>query len=297
MPSNQSEFSSSPQRKSQSAKRSPQKSKTKAGSATQNRKKSSIKIRTDVESSGMIRTRMFRLIFSSSIIGYCLSFFFHTTVLTVLAFITYSEIGQTALNTIITETEDLENIFTDTVDTKIEVAGIDNEQLNQPEIEVVDVPLDIKLPDLSHQLSENLLNDIGRGEGDKAGDGKENGNGKGKQFLFKMPTADKVVTKGSFTAWTEPADPKPGQVYFIIIQIKLPKRLKRYRLSDLSGLVVGTDDYIQDIPGRYKKKYLPVKNHITQYFVMVPGAQELVEDTITLESKLLNEKQTLRIIF
>jgi hypothetical protein len=259
--------------------------------------KDAIAIRYDTESPEMIRKRMYRWIFGSSVVGYCLSFFFHSTLLTVLAFITYTEIGQTALNTIITETEELENIFVDSIDTKFEMQGIDNEEVSQPEIELADLPLDMQLPDLSKQLTENLLKDIGRGEGEESGDGTEDGNGKGKQFLFKMPTSDKVITKGSFTAWTEPEDPKPGQNYFIVIQIKLPRNIKRYRVKDLSGKVIGTDHYRQKIPGRYKKKYLPVKNHTTQFAVLVPGAHALVEDSITIESKILKEKQTLLIVF
>jgi hypothetical protein len=59
-----------------------------------------------------------------------------------------------------------------------------------------------------------------------------------------------AVTKGSFTAWTVPEDPEPGQDYVIVIEIKLPEKVRRYPLKDLSGMVVGTDGWRQAIPGK-----------------------------------------------
>ncbi len=117
---------------------------------------------------------------------------------------------------------------------------------------------------------------------------------------FAIPRSGNVVTKGSFTAWTEPEDPRPGEDYKIIILVKLPDRVNRYRLSDLTGMVIGTDRYRQSIPGPEmlrRTDYLPIKQGVAQLVVTVPGADRLVKDTIRLKSKLLNEEQELDIEF
>ncbi len=52
-----------------------------------------------------------------------------------------------------------------------------------------------------------------------------------------------AITKGSFSVWTEPKDPKPRQNYYIIVHIKLPPNQTVYPSSDLTGEVIGTDGY------------------------------------------------------
>ena len=105
-----------------------------------------------------------------------------------------------------------------------------------------------------------------------------------------------AVSKGGFTAWTEPPDPAPGENYLIIIQIKLPPTLKRYPRKDLSGKVIGTDGYEQDIRGQ-TEGYLPIKGNETQLVVQLPGAARLVKDRIDIKSKMLKEAQILEIEF
>lgn len=134
----------------------------------------------------------------------------------------------------------------------------------------------------------------GNGFGEGSGEGTGTGDGGGHKFA--MPSGGNIVTEGSFTAWTVPADPKPREIYSIIIQIRLPKRVKSYRTSDLTGTVVGTDRYHQDLPG-IQPKFLPVKQNSVQLEIPVPGAAELVQDTIRIQSKMLKEEQELRIVF
>ena len=74
-------------------------------------------------------------------------------------------------------------------------------------------------------------------------------------FKFRVPASGFAVTKGSFTAWTVPEAPEPGQTYRIVIQVKLPDKVKTYRLSDLIGKVTGTDDYVQKIPYDSSKRF------------------------------------------
>lgn len=139
--------------------------------------------------------------------------------------------------------------------------------------------------------------------------------GSGSGLLFKMPESGLAVTRGSFTAWTEPANPEPGQNYLIIIQIRLPDDVTRYRLSDLSGKVVGSDTYTQNIPyeesaplaaGVSTRDGLkPVRRTDTvdvidnkvQLAIKVPGASRLVRDTITIRSRRLRENQQLTLTF
>ena len=122
-----------------------------------------------------------------------------------------------------------------------------------------------------------------------------------------------AVTKGSFTVWTQPADPFPGQDYQIVIEVKLPQVLANYPRSDLTGRVVGTDAYQQSLnegagagiptgPGGFPGSF--AANHSFQHFgnkarlsVWVPGAMTLVQDTIEVRSDVLNEDQVIQIVF
>lgn len=105
-----------------------------------------------------------------------------------------------------------------------------------------------------------------------------------------------AVTKGSFSAWTEPKDPIPGKSYEIVIQFRLPANVKTYKGSDLTGMVVGTDGYKQAIKFARTEAF-PVTDGSVQVRIRVPGADRLVRDTIRIESKLLREKQMIEIEF
>lgn len=161
----------------------------------------------------------------------------------------------------------------------------------------------------------------GGGDGHGAGDG-----GFGAGIGPFVP--GNAVTKGSFTAWTTPTygvgyprrfgepdpkpgdSPRPGQPYFITIQIKVPADREWYPIADIKGTVVGTDRWVQSIPeytfwrsnagelisvkGRTS---IPVVDGKVQFLVRVPGADELVKDTIQVSSRMLKEKQTLELVF
>jgi hypothetical protein len=119
---------------------------------------------------------------------------------------------------------------------------------------------------------------------------------KGGGLEIRIPT--QAVTKGSFTVWTVPEDPQPGQKYDIMIQVKLKNDLKRYPRSDLSGNVVGTDGYRDFFGGPTEAGYLPIKENAVRYQALtVPGAAQLVKDIINVESKILKEKQTIELVF
>lgn len=117
---------------------------------------------------------------------------------------------------------------------------------------------------------------------------------------IKLP--DNVVVKGSFRAWTVPADPEPFTAYEIFIDIKLPSNAANYTQSDLSGSVVGTDGYSQPI-GRdalaigFHGQRFEAQNGRATLILSVPGALNQVKDTINIKSDLLNETQAIEIVF
>ena len=136
--------------------------------------------------------------------------------------------------------------------------------------------------------------------------------------LLQAPDGARVVKQGSFSVWTVPKDPLPEQEYKIVIQIRLPDVVRRYRAADLSGEVEGSDGYRQQIPWDPKWKgrtdvaltirdgrlvplrkggFLPVHDRITQLVIRVPPARRLVRDRIKIRSKLLKEQQLLEIVF
>lgn len=134
--------------------------------------------------------------------------------------------------------------------------------------------------------------------------------------LLKIPVDGLAVTKGSFTAFTIPAAPQPRQAYSIVIEVKLPDDVKKYRVSDLSGKVKGTDGYEQKLPydtrtpgasgypvpgGGIKRletsTMLDVVKNKVQIVIRVPGGARLVKDVITIRSRRLKEDQELELIF
>ena len=106
-----------------------------------------------------------------------------------------------------------------------------------------------------------------------------------------------AVTKGSFTVWAEPKNPKPFEAYEIVIEVKLPSNLPNYLRTDLSGNLIGTDTY---------KQNLGVTTHDTSFNfygnkailkIRVPGAVSKVRDDVQIQSVLLNEAQTISVYF
>ena len=148
--------------------------------------------------------------------------------------------------------------------------------------------------------------------GSKENDPSEDGSG----VLLKVPESGLAVTKGSFTAFTIPANPKPREVYSIVIEVRLPDDVKEFRVSDLVGEVRGSDKYVQKIP--YDKDApsaagYPVENagikvltsstvlevfkNRVQIIVKVPGAARMVKDVIKIRSRKLKEEQELTLVF
>lgn len=138
------------------------------------------------------------------------------------------------------------------------------------------------------EATENLLGGT-TGDGENAGDSSA-------AMARSIKVPESAITKGSFTVWTEPENPRPRSSYEIIIQVELPKSTKQYRLSDLSGSVRGTDGYLKLVkyPANERRT---VKDGSVQLAITIPGAAQLVKDVIQIRSKILNEEQTIEIIF
>ena len=115
-------------------------------------------------------------------------------------------------------------------------------------------------------------------------------------LTIKNSPGSKAITKGSFTVWTVPEDPGPGQSYWIVIQVKHKKALVNYTRTDLSGTVVGTDNYRALIASHQPAKFL-VKSNMARLALKIPGGAKLVKDVIKIKSSMLNEAQTVTITF
>lgn len=117
---------------------------------------------------------------------------------------------------------------------------------------------------------------------------------------IKLP--ENTIVKGSFRVWTVPADPEPLMAYDIYIDVKLPSNATDYTKNDLSGAVIGTDGYEQPIGrdavsvGIKSQRFESFPGRAT-LIISVPGALNLVKDTINIRSDLLNESQNIEIVF
>lgn len=134
------------------------------------------------------------------------------------------------------------------------------------------------------------------------GDGTSTGEGSGDDSVVAVPSLSVpsyAVTQGSFSAWTVPEDPEPEEDYVIHIAVRLPEKLAnspKFRLRDISGMVVGTDGYKQVI--QYKSNQTAmVEQGAVHLTIPVYGARKKVRDTIRIESKLLKEKQIIHLEF
>lgn len=226
----------------------------------------------------------------SAAAGYMLSLLIHAIVLVATSLIVVNHINENkTFLTWLTENDEEVVTFDESLSSELELPSQES-SAQMPEM--VQVPLDTttevqpEFPISDAEMSVDSADNDGKEAGDGAGGGKT------------VPKGNNAVTKGSFTAWTVPENPRPGQTYLIIIQIELPKGVKRYPRSDLAGTVVGTDQYRQVLPGGSTRGFLPMQENVAQLVVAVPGAQALVEDTIRIQSRrILKETQVLKIVF
>jgi len=243
---------------------------------------------------------------SNATCGYGVSVIFHTIMLGAMSAIVYHNMDNNqAITTIITDVDAMPIEFTEIMDLTVEPAGSSENQLPQ----LTKIPI----TDAEAEISASLLDSTASNAGNN-GEGGDTDEGFG--FAFSMPEGGKVVSKGSFSAWTVPEDPEPDKDYMIVIRIKLPEKTNLYRISDLSGKVEGSDTYVQHLPfdpnhkelgarsevggqivrRRSSSRLRVIKNHV-QLMIPVKGGDTLVRDTIHVRSRMLDEDQKLEIEF
>lgn len=259
-------------------------------------KRSAPVVAADDEAEISWEQKLRRWLIGADAVGLAVSLLLHIVLLVVLSLMVAEGMkGDDAFSTMLAASdgpEELEAIL----ESPPEDAGGESE-VELPQMQVLPElePRDETLPVPSDLLTDTSASLESKGKGDAVGDSEGNGGG---GLRFKMPENGEAVTKGSFTAWTVPEDPEPGEHYMIVIQIRLPEHVDHYPLRDLSGRVEGTDRYRQPIGGRFaSNRRLPVIANSVQVTVMVPGAAQLVRDKIELRSRLLKEEQTLEIVF
>lgn len=228
----------------------------------------------------------------------------HLVIALILGYIVKESLEENeAISMTITESNSVPIDFEEIEDVSVDLAG--GEELQVPQFQNVPLAVDTMLT--TDIAAMTKMQGAGEGDGGDIGSG----------FKFRMPEGGKAVSAGSFTAWTVPEDPKPGQDYMIVIRVKVPDGVRTYRVSDLSGQIVGTDGYVLNVPidsnpsrsdrtkteraGRLvpvksRDRLRVVKGHV-QLMVDVPGAASLTRDSIQLKSKMLKEEQKLEIVF
>jgi hypothetical protein len=235
-----------------------------------------------------LKARFVRWARSATMAGVLVSFFVHAFAVSVLAVLV---IGGSDIH----RTLDIFGMMSDPND-KVADIELDSTMPFDPGQDAA--PLEF--PDMVQMVTDepSLFSPADSIRGAVNGTGKGSGEGgEGESMALPAVNIPKyAVTKGSFSAWTDPKDPVPGISYEIVIQFRLPSNVKTYRGSDLSGMVIGTDGYKQVI--RFNRgQSFDVKDGSVQVRIRVPGAAQLVRDTIRIESKLLREKQMIEIEF
>ncbi len=225
--------------------------------------------------------------------GYGISLIVHTVLLIVLAMILLPGIvgdGDGMTTASIGQEKDSLELF-DGIDSAFDEEPAEEATQEPEEEQLVVEPPPVELGQLSATLPRESIPVPAIGDG--SGKSKTSLGGGGP---VAVGVGGNAVTAGSFTVWTIPEDPLPFQNYQIVIQIKMKDNRKTYPINDVSGRVIGTDTYTQEIPGG-RRGVLPVVNKHVRFSVYVPGAANLVEDTILIRSQLLNESQSIKIVF
>ena len=187
---------------------------------------------------------------SNASCGYGVSLIVHTILLAAMSAIVYHSMDDNqSISMIITDTDAMPIEFTEIMDLTVEPAGGSQNQLPQ----LTKIPVTSAEAEISSSLLDSTASIAGNN-----GEGGATDEGFG--FMFSMLEGGKVVSKGSFSAWTVPEDPEPRKDYMIVIRIRLPEKTKLYRISDLSGKVEGSDYYVQHLPFDPTRKDLAARS-------------------------------------
>ncbi|MDB5384942.1 MAG: hypothetical protein JWM11_588 [Planctomycetaceae bacterium] len=231
--------------------------------------------------------------FGTDAVGsYAISVVLHLFVALLLSLMVFhKEIQEGALTTLLGRNPD--DVETDLLDETIVTVDMAGGQSG--EVKEMDLFKANSVASLSPLSASGLVDGLDANTS-KGGEGDGHGNGIGDGLNvggFQMPAAGKVVKKGSFTVWTVPHDPAPGQSYKIIIQVQYKKPGQKLLQTDITGLVRGTDKFERII----SEKTTTIIPEANQVVLEIPGALDKVRDTISVHSTLLRESQRLMIEF
>ena len=244
-----------------------------------------------------------------------MSFVFHVVVLSLMAIPIYRAANPgSVISTTVTEADPEPNLISTNIDVDTllappDISGGGSDNMDQLLTAIGEIPQDA--------FNSMVLDNKNATKGDSTEPGQDGG-----LTGIRIKEPKNAVKAGSFTVFTlpiaqafrekvEPGQaPRPGQDYFIVVQLAMPRNRSIYPLRDLTGVIVGTDGYRQKVPeGAFimgeKQQFLPapvtqaipVVDGVVQVFIRVPGADRLVQDKIHVSSRLLREKQDLEIIF
>ena len=115
---------------------------------------------------------------------------------------------------------------------------------------------------------------------------------------------DDSITKGVYTIWTEPSDPRPFENYFVYIRISKP-----INVNQLEGSLIGTDTY-EECYGAMNTgrdcyvvpEQLTAPDGNSLFRTYVPGSFMMVEDTINVkirdtDGENISNDETVKIVF
>lgn len=244
-----------------------------------------------------------------------ISFLVHIVLLAVLAIPILNEVREEPVFTTVVPLDEKETVvLSEPIDTELALPDADP---GGGEPEMVPIAFDDQIPTLQLNAEAKELSQV-PGPASGTGDATVLSGG-------QMAQPKNAVVAGSFSVWPVPiigkiggapvlgeagTFPKRYQNYFVAIQIKLPPDQRTYRLTDLSGQLVGTDGWTQRIPAfAYVKgpnniflptrgtRSLKIEDGVVQLFILVPGADAFVKDTINVKSNVLKEEQKLVLTF
>lgn len=231
-----------------------------------------------------------------SLIGFGASLTMHLMVLGTMAFILIAHtVPRESINLfgMVGESDDVgSDLLIDTGTSLDSGSAIDPGEAT--ELPMTDVSQSLATLGSGNEIPETIR--FGGGGSGSGGEGDGSGGEGVKMGTPGLKIPGHAQTKGSFSAWTDPADPKPKEDYVIVIQIRVPKSVTKFRGSDISGQVLGTDTYRKNIHYRSTDQF-PVKDGVVELRIDIPGGDARVRDTIRIESKTLREKQTFEIEF
>ena len=228
---------------------------------------------------------------------YFVTFFFHWIAILALAAIYCNipiDFPPVMLNAVMSDSEPEESGVMEIMSTDVDVSAPED-SATTPELSAISASS--LIPELDHELLDEMPDSLAAlALNAPASESAEKAAAQQKQKVVFANVPHNAISAGSFSVWTEPDNPDPGEPYRIIVQIRLPDGMERYSVTDLEGVVVGSDGYQKLIPGNLRG-FLPVHEGQARFEVHIVSADENVLDTVFVRSKVLREAQKLQLRF